>query len=81
MRPVAIDYGAAAVDIAWYQEPVLRNIRRVLGRRGSLDVTIRLLDPLEIGGDRKAMAAAARAAIADVLGFTGDEPSPIAAGR
>ena len=81
VRPVAIDYGAAAADIAWYQEPVLRNIRRVLGRRGSLDMAIHLLDPLERSGDRKAMAAAARASIADALGFTGDEPSPIAAGQ
>ncbi len=81
VRPVAIDYGAAAAEIAWYQEPVLRNIRRVLGRQGSLDVTIRLLEPLEKSGDRKAMAAAARAAIAKALGFTGDEPSPIAARR
>jgi 1-acyl-sn-glycerol-3-phosphate acyltransferase len=81
VRPVAIDYGAAAADIAWFEEPVLRNIRRVLGRKGSLAVTIHLLDPLERSGDRKAMAAAARAAIAGALGFTGDEPSPIAAGQ
>ena len=81
VRPVAIDYGAAAAEIAWYQEPVLRNIRRVLGRKGSLEVTIRLLDTIEKSGDRKAMAAAARAAIAEALGFTGDEPSPIAARR
>ena len=81
VRPVAIDYGAAAADIAWYQEPVLRNIRRVLGRKGTLDVTLHLLDPLERAGDRKAMTAAARGAIERALGFTGDEPSPIAAGR
>jgi 1-acyl-sn-glycerol-3-phosphate acyltransferase len=81
VRPVAIDYGAAAADIAWYQEPVLRNIRRVLGRKGSLDVTLHLLAPLDKSGDRKAMAAAARAAIADSLGFTGDQQPPIGAER
>ena len=77
VRPVAIDYGAAAGDIAWYQEPVMQNIRRVLGRKGSIDIDLHLLDPLERSGDRKAMAAAARKAIAEALGFTGEEPSPI----
>lgn len=80
-RPVAIDYGAAAPAIAWFQEPVKRNILRVLGRKGLLRIDVRLLDPLEPSGDRKAMTAAARAAIAVALGFTGDEPSPIGAGR
>ncbi len=81
VRPVAIDYGAAAPAIAWFQEPVLRNIRRVLGRPGTLAVHLRLLDPLERTGDRKAMTAAARAAISAALGFTGDGPSPIGAGQ
>ena len=79
LRPVVIDYGAAAPDIAWYQEPVLRNARRVLGRKGKLAVTLRLLDPLDRSGDRKQLAAAARVAIAQGLGFPADEPSPIGA--
>ncbi|MEO7654516.1 MAG: lysophospholipid acyltransferase family protein, partial [Sphingomicrobium sp.] len=81
VRPVAIDYGAAAPAIAWYQEPVPGNIRRVLGRKGSLAVTLHLLEPLERTGDRKAITAAARAAILEALGFTGDGPSPIGAGQ
>lgn len=81
VRPVAIDYGEAAADIAWYQEPVLRNIRRVLGRKGTLRIDLHLLDPLESSGDRKAMTAAAQSAIAAALGFTGAEPSPIGKAR
>lgn len=81
LRPVVIDYGAAAADIAWYQEPVLQNARRVLGRKGRLPVTLRLLEPLDRSGDRKQLAAAARAAIAKGLGFPLDEPSPIGARR
>ena len=81
LRPVVIDYGEAAADIAWYQEPVLRNARRVLGRKGKLPVTLRLLEPLDRSGDRKQLAAAARSAIADELGFPLDEPSPIGARR
>jgi 1-acyl-sn-glycerol-3-phosphate acyltransferase len=81
IRPVAIDYGAAAPDIAWFGEPVLRNVRRVLGRKGTLPVTVRLLDPLDRSGDRKQLAAAARAAVAAELGFPPDEPSPIGARR
>lgn len=77
VRPVALDYGKAAPAIAWFQEPVLGNIRRVLGRRSTLRVDLHLLEPVERTGDRKAMTAAARVAIADALGFTPDQPSPI----
>jgi 1-acyl-sn-glycerol-3-phosphate acyltransferase len=79
LRPVVIDYGAAASTIAWYQEPVLQNARRVLGRKGNLPVTLRLLEPLDRSGDRKQLAAAARSAIAEQLGFPLDQPSPIGA--
>lgn len=79
LRPVAIDYGAAAPEIAWYQEPVLGNARRVLGRKGRLAVMLRLLDPLDRSGDRKQLAAEARAALAKELGFQVDGPSPIGA--
>ena len=81
LRPVVIDYGTAAADIAWYQEPVLKNVRRVLGREGKLPVTLRILDPLDRSGDRKQLAAEARAAIAEGLGFPPDQPSPIGAAR
>lgn len=81
LRPVVIDYGAEAAAIAWYQEPVLDNIKRVLGRKGRLDVDVHLLDPLDRSGDRKQLAAEARAAIGSALGFTTDRPSPIGAAR
>ena len=81
VRPVAIDYGDTAAEIAWFEEPVMQNIRRVLGRKEQLKVDIHLLEPLEQSADRKAMAAAAQAAIADALGFTGDEQPPIGAER
>lgn len=81
LRPVVLDYGAAAAEIAWYQEPVIENIKRVLRRKGPLVVDLHLLAPLDRSGDRKQLTAAARAAISAVLGFTGDEPSPIGARR
>lgn len=68
IRPVAIDYGDARREAGWYDESGAANIVRILGRRGGLPVTVRLLDPLPPGGDRKQLAAQARAAIAAALG-------------
>lgn len=71
VQPVAIDYGAAANDIAWVgKEAAASNAKRVLSRRGSTPVTIRFLDPLDPADfpDRKALAEAARAAILAALG-------------
>lgn len=81
VRPVAINYGRDAPALAWFQEPALGNARAVLGRPGHVCVEVHLLPPLHRSGDRKQLAAEARAAIAAVLGFTGDEPSPIGADR
>lgn len=67
VRPVAIDYGEAAPVLAWHEEPGMENLLRTLGRRKAFDVTVRLLDPLEPMQDRKALAHAAREAIADAL--------------
>lgn len=68
IRPVAIDYGAAAGEIAWHGgEPAIANALRVLGRRGTLPVTVRLLDPLDPSHDRKALAREAQARIAAAL--------------
>ena len=68
VRPIAIDYGAAAPGIAWHSgERGIDNAMRLLGRRGSLPVTVRLLDPLPPGEDRKAMARDAQTAIAAAL--------------
>ncbi|MEO5973341.1 MAG: lysophospholipid acyltransferase family protein [Sphingomicrobium sp.] len=67
VRPVALDYGTAAAEIGWHGESGRDNVLRVLGRRGSLAVTVHLLAPLPHGGDRKALAQAARDVIADAL--------------
>ena len=77
VRPVAIDYGAAMDEVAWFDEPGRDNVLRLLGRRGILPVTVHLLDPLDRSGDRKQLAAAAGEAIAETLGFKLDPHSPI----
>jgi 1-acyl-sn-glycerol-3-phosphate acyltransferase len=69
VRPVAIDYGAAATEIAWFEEPAIANIRRILKRRGTLPVTLHLLAPIDRSGDRKRITVAAREEIARTLGF------------
>ena len=79
IRPVAVDYGAARGELGWWREAGLANVLRILGRRGTLPVTISLLDPLDRSGDRKQLAAAARAAIAEALGFKSGPASPIGA--
>jgi 1-acyl-sn-glycerol-3-phosphate acyltransferase len=79
IRPVAIDYGAAAAEVGWWEEPGKDNVLRVLGRRGALPVTVKLLAPLDRAADRKQLTAASRTAIAQTLGLTSREQSPIAA--
>jgi 1-acyl-sn-glycerol-3-phosphate acyltransferase len=64
---VALDYGPAATEIGWHNEPGKENILRILGRKGTLPVTVRLLPPLDRSGDRKSLANAAREAIAKTL--------------
>jgi 1-acyl-sn-glycerol-3-phosphate acyltransferase len=54
-------------------------VLRLLGRPGTLPVTVRVLDPLDRAGDRKQLAAEARDAIARTLGFKSENHSPIAA--
>ncbi|HEX6217647.1 MAG TPA: lysophospholipid acyltransferase family protein [Sphingomicrobium sp.] len=66
VRPVAIDYGKAQHEVAWWNEPGKANVLRVLGRRGRLNVVVRLLDPLP-HADRKSLAARMRSEIAAAL--------------
>jgi 1-acyl-sn-glycerol-3-phosphate acyltransferase len=76
--PVAIDYGADRAEVGWFDnEPGRDNVLRLLGRRGTLAVTVHLLPPLDRSGDRKQLAQAAREAIAQRLGLTLHHPSPI----
>jgi 1-acyl-sn-glycerol-3-phosphate acyltransferase len=78
IRAVAIDYGDARAEVAWFDdEPGLENVWRLLGRRGTLPVTLHLLAPLERTGDRKQLAREARDAIAQRLGLTSHPHSPI----
>lgn len=71
VQPVLIDYGAAAADIAWADaESAADNALRVFGRRGRIAARVQFLAPLDPAqlGDRKAIAAASRAAIQQALG-------------
>lgn len=77
VQPVAIDYGAATAEIAWHGgEAGLANVRRVLGRRSTIPVTVQLLDPLPVLADRKLLADQARAAIAAALPSICRAPPP-----
>ncbi|HXG80262.1 MAG TPA: lysophospholipid acyltransferase family protein [Sphingomicrobium sp.] len=68
VRPVAIDYGEYADVVGWHSgERGMANFKRVLGHRGTMQVTIRLLDPLPPDQDRKALARHARHAIGSAL--------------
>jgi 1-acyl-sn-glycerol-3-phosphate acyltransferase len=70
VQPVALDYGAAATQIAWVgEESAAANARRILSRRGTTLVTIRFLEPVDPAaiGDRKALAAQCRLEILDAL--------------
>jgi 1-acyl-sn-glycerol-3-phosphate acyltransferase len=70
VQPVAIDYHAIAHDIAWTgNEPTGANALRVLGRPGTIPVTLHFLEPIDPAKmrDRKELAAAARAEIVEVM--------------
>jgi lyso-ornithine lipid O-acyltransferase len=77
IRPVAMDYGTAAVDIGWWEEPGKINVLRLLRRKAGLPVTVRVLPPLDRSGDRKQLAQQACDAIAETLGFKSHPHSPI----
>jgi len=77
IRPVAIDYGAAAKEVSWWNQPAMENVFELLGRRGTLPVTVNLLEPLDRSGDRKQLTNSAREAIGERLGLTLSGTSPI----
>jgi 1-acyl-sn-glycerol-3-phosphate acyltransferase len=82
IQPVAIDYGGAREAFGWFgDEPGKSNVLRLLGRRGTVAVTVHLLPPLDRGLDRKQLAQAAREAIAQRLGLTLQHQSPIGGGE
>jgi 1-acyl-sn-glycerol-3-phosphate acyltransferase len=68
VRPVAIDFGEHVSTVGWHGgEAGKANALRVLGHRGTMPVTVRLLDPLPPSTNRKALAQHARSAIAGAL--------------
>lgn len=78
VRPVAIDYHGTATMFAWRPgEHGLANFFRVLGRKGRIPVTVRVLDALAPHADRKALARAARAAIAAALAPSAIAPAAL----
>ena len=78
IRPVAIDYGAARAEFCWFgDEPGRDNVLRLLGRRGVFSVTVHALPALDRSFDRKQLTQAAREAIAQRLGLTSPDHSPI----
>jgi 1-acyl-sn-glycerol-3-phosphate acyltransferase len=81
IRPVAVDYGNARGEVGWFLERGSDNVKRMLNRRGTLPVTIKVLAPLDPALDRKQLTHAARAAIAETLGLTSPAHSPIGEGR
>ena len=78
IRPVAIDYGPLAPVIGWGTgEPGVANFIRVLGRKGRIPVTIRLLSAIPPDPDRKVLAGAAHDAIAAALAPSGMAPARV----
>ena len=76
LRPVAIDYHGRAHVLGWAPgEHGLDNALRILGRRGRLPVTVRLLAPVSGHPDRKALARSAHDAIAAALAASGIAPA------
>ena len=70
VQPVAIDYGASGSEIMWVgEEAAAANAKRVLSRRGTAEVTLRFLPPIDPAAlpDRKALAEASRSAILGAL--------------
>lgn len=78
VQPVALDYGAAGGALAWVgEEKALANARRVLARPGTTRVIAKFLDPIDPAalGDRKALAALSREAVAAALGDASGPPA------
>lgn len=77
VQPVILDYGLVAPEIAWTEDELAPNLKRVLGRKGRINLAIHFLRPLEddVMHDRKIMTNAARDAIADAMAETGNTSS------
>jgi lyso-ornithine lipid O-acyltransferase len=82
VQPVVLDFGEDVDEAAWIGDEAYElSVTRFLERPGRLDVTIRFLDPIDPAeaGDRKKLAAMARAAvIAGLPGYRAIEDQPAA---
>lgn len=84
VQPVAIDYHAVAHDIAWVgDERADANALRVLGRRGTIPVTLHFLEPIDPAhmASRKELAATARAEIVAAMQSAAADGFPVPANR
>jgi 1-acyl-sn-glycerol-3-phosphate acyltransferase len=78
IRPLAVDYGRSAREFGWTEgETGPQNFLRMLGRRGTVNVTLHLLPPLPPLVDRKQLARAAHDAIAAALAPSGVAPAAV----
>jgi 1-acyl-sn-glycerol-3-phosphate acyltransferase len=77
VRPVAVDYGSARGEVGWFEESGADNVKRILGRPGTLSVTVHVLAPLDAALGRKQLTHEAREAIAKKLRLTSHPHSPI----
>jgi 1-acyl-sn-glycerol-3-phosphate acyltransferase len=78
VRPVALDYGPVFPELGWGAgEHGIANAVRLLGRRGRIPVTVRLLDPLPPTADRKALARQAFDSVAEALAPSGIVPAAL----
>jgi len=76
LRPVAIDYHGRGSAFGWAPgEHGLANALKILGHKGRLPVTVRLLAPIAPSPDRKQMARAAHDAVAAALAPSGVAPA------
>lgn len=74
VQPVAIDYGSLLPVVRWPKtESAPDNAMRLIGRRGTIPVTLRALPPVT-SRERKEVATAAEAAIARTLDASGAIP-------
>lgn len=68
IQPVAIDYGPHAAEFGWpHGESGKANFLRLLGRRGTVAITLHFLTPLAPGQNRKALTAQSEHAITAAL--------------
>jgi 1-acyl-sn-glycerol-3-phosphate acyltransferase len=72
VQAVALDYGDVFPELDWEAgEHGVGNAIRLLGRRGRIPVTVKLLDRLAPTSDRKALARAAEQMVAAALAPSG----------